>query len=177
MSNTLSTQFDGKLSKQLERLATAEHTAKGKLAQAVREAILAGKWYEVGQAFGNLLEAHGMRHSIGKGDNGKPVYSASTPADSMRATIHNVTSALAENRDKTGYLYGVLRPELFEDSEGNEYWGLVDKGGKVRQRGSQAKTLVKAVDKVASLCQTREEAVSALEALAAKFGLHLVVGE
>lgn len=171
--NTITKEFNKAASNKIERLAVAEHKSRGALAAGIREAVLAGQWSEVAEAFGRLVEAYGQRHAIGKGPKGETLYSASTPADSLRASLNNVTSHLVANRADNGYKYGRLAPALFEDSEGGEKWGLVDKDAKrmTRERAVPAKTLVKKVDAVAALCQTHEEQVSAVLALAAKFGL------
>jgi len=160
------------ITSKLVRLAESEHAARGALAADVRSNILAGNWSQVGEAFGILLEKHGQRHSIGQEPiTKKPIYSASTPADSLRATIHNVTVALAANRDKTGYLHGALKPMLFENSEGEEKWGLVDKGGKVRDHAKPSSVLSKHLDKAAQLCKTDDEKRAALALFAQALGM------
>ena len=159
---------NSQVSKNLVTLAEDEHAARGKLAAAVRAALLAKQWAAVAEAYGQLEQDYGKRHSLGKVENGRPVYSPSTPADSMRATIHNVSSSLRSD----SWHYNALKPVIVQDSDGNEVWGLAEKSSNNNeQRAGQVKSLTKSLEKAASLCKTDSERKDALAAFAKALGL------
>lgn len=134
-------------------MAESEHTARGKLAQWVRLHILDGHYAIVGAAYGYLEAKHGKR-SCTKGE-----YTASTPADSMRACIHNVTIALVGH--ESYHAEGALKPVQIGDK-----WGLEDKG-------AAKKSTVDKFTKFAKQFKTDSDKQDALEQFAKALGLEL----
>jgi hypothetical protein len=137
-------------------LAEDEHAARGKLAQWVRLHILDGHYDIVGSAYGYLESKHGKRK------NTKAEQTPSTPADSMRACIHNVTSALIGHEKY--HAEGALKPVKVGDE-----WGLEDKGVKTPKTVKVEKVCAK----FASQFKTEETKKAALIATARAMGIEI----
>lgn len=131
-------------------LAEAETTARGKLAVFFREHCLAGNYLVMLETFKVSLDKHGQRSK----SNGN----VSTPTDSIRATINNVTKALVGNE---GYKFqGALGIKTIEGEI-----TLYDKGDRVQRSKSNK------FDKLAKGYKTDAQKRKALADFAKALGL------
>lgn len=147
------------------KIAIDEHAARGKLAQWVRKQITAGKWAEVGEAYGKLETEFGKRHK----DPETKEYTSSTSADSMRSAIHNVSVAMVNNPKYPEYTHkNALKPVEIE----KDVWGLEVKSGEANSKPKSV-PVEKVCAKFASKFKTEEQKKAALIATARAMGIEI----